>query len=214
VALGLLIWLVLVEAGVESWYRWHEARLPKSVAWSVEWPRNNPTFTEQTLSQKTVQLLRYDEGGSGTWREADGTLWQMIYLRWLPGRVAVHLAKTHTPDVCLPAAGRTVEANPDLEHLTVKGLRLPFRSYTMTEPGRTSYVFYCLWQDRALERFFQKEDLGDYGNRWTAVWQGKRNLGQRSLEVVISGSADMAEAKAALLRQLQTMVKISGQVGT
>jgi exosortase len=212
-SLALLAWLVLVEAGVESWYRWHEARLPKSVVWSVEWPRSNATYSELKLSPKTQQLLRYDAGGSGVWREADGTLWQMIYLRWLPGRIAVYLAKTHTPDVCLPAAGRTVEANPDLEYLPVNGLRLPFRTYTMNETGRTSYVFYCLWQDRALERFFQKMDLSDYGNRLSAVSEGKRNLGQRSLEIIISGYADFAQAKTALMRQLQTMIKIDKREG-
>ena len=207
-ALSLLIWLVLVEVGVESWYRWHEVRLPKSVSWSMEWPRSNPTFSDLPLTQKTTQLLRYDEAGNGTWREDDGTQWQMIYLRWLPGRIAVHLAKTHTPDVCLPSAGRSVQANPELEYLPVQGLRLPFRTYTMEETGKTSFVFYCLWEDCALEQAFQRMDISDYGNRLNPVLEGRRNLGQRSLEVIISGYADFEEAKAALVRHLQTLIKV------
>ncbi len=207
-ALALFVWVVLVEVGVESWYRWHEARLPRSVSWSMEWPRSNPTFSELPLTQKTKQLLRYDEAGSATWREDDGTQWQMIYLRWLPGRIAVHLAKSHTPDVCLPSAGRSVQANPDLDYLPVHGLRLPFRTYTMEETGKTSFVFYCLWEDRALEQVFQEMDLSDYGNRLNPVLEGRRNVGQRSLEVIVSGYADFDQAKAALVRQLQTMIKV------
>ncbi len=207
-SLPLLIWLVLVEVGVESWYRWHEVRLPKTVSWSIEWPRSNPTFSELPLTQKTKQLLRYDQAGSGTWRQDDGTQWQMIYLRWLPGRIAVHLAKSHTPDVCLPSAGRSVQADPALEYLPVHGLRLPFRTYTMEETGQTSFVFYCLWEDRALEQAFQRMDISDYGNRLNPVLEGRRNVGQRSLEVIVSGYADFDQAKAALLRQLQTMIKV------
>ena len=57
------------------------------------------------FSEKTKQLLRYDEGINGAWEEADGSQWQAIFLRWNPGRIAVHLAKSHTPEVCLTAAG-------------------------------------------------------------------------------------------------------------
>ena len=174
----------------------------------MEGPWSNPTFSELPLTQKTKQLLRYDEAGSATWREDDGTQWQMIYLRWLPGRIAVHLAKSHTPDVCLPSAGRSVQANPDLDYLPVHGLRLPFRTYTMEETGKTSFVFYCLWEDRALEQVFQEMDLSDYGNRLNPVLEGRRNVGQRSLEVIVSGYADFDQAKAALVRQLQTMIKV------
>jgi exosortase len=212
-SIALLVWLALVEVGVESWYRWHEVRLPKSASWSMAWPRSNPTFSESPLTPKTKQLLRYDEAGSGAWRADDGTQWQMIYLRWLPGRIAVHLAKSHTPDVCLPAAGRSVQANPALEYLPVHGLRLPFRTYTMEETGRTSYVFYCLWEDRAWDQFFQRKDLEDYGNRLNPALEGRRNVGQRSLEVIISGYADLDQAKAALVQQLQTVIRVEMPAG-
>lgn len=78
----------------------------------------------------------------------------------------------------------------------------------MEEAGRTSFVFYCLWEDRALEQVFQKMDLSDYGNRLSPVLEGRRNVGQRSLEVIVSGYADFDQAKAALVRQLQTMIKV------
>jgi hypothetical protein len=51
-------------------------------------------------------------------------------------------------------------------------------------------------------------DISDYGNRLNPVLEGRRNVGQRSLEVIVSGYADFDQAKAALLRQLQTMIKV------
>jgi exosortase len=202
----LLVWFLFVEISVEGWYRWHESRLPKSASWSLDWPRTNATFSEIPLPPRTKQLLRYDEGVSATWMEDDGTHWQMIYLRWLPGRVAVHLAKSHTPEVCLAAAGHSVECEPTLEYVNVHGLRLPFRVYRLNEGAGTSYVFYCLWEDRAGDRSFQTTLL-TYENRLDPVLQGRRNIGQRSLEAVIQGNDDLESAKAALARQLEKIVR-------
>jgi exosortase len=100
-AFGLFVWLVTVEVGVELWYKAHEWHLPPSTAWSVDWPRSNPTFSEVPIAERAKWLLRYDEEVSATWQEGDGARWSMLYLRWLPGRVAAHLARMHTPEVCI-----------------------------------------------------------------------------------------------------------------
>ena len=95
---------MLTEASVEGWYRWHEARVPAAVQWVVAWPTNNPTFKESPLDGRTRQILRYDEGRSAGW--SDGALaWQAVFLRWEPGRTAIHLAENHTPNICMTGAG-------------------------------------------------------------------------------------------------------------
>ncbi|HEX3626234.1 MAG TPA: hypothetical protein VH280_12490, partial [Verrucomicrobiae bacterium] len=71
------------------------------------------------------------------------------------------------------------------------------------------YVFYCLWEDRAREQSFQTTKL-TYGNRLEPVLEGRRNVGQRSLEVVVRGPSNEKAAEAALERQLQTLIKIDG----
>jgi exosortase len=206
-SLALLAWLILVEVGVDGWYRWHEARLPESVSWTMNWPRSNLTFSQFAIGETTTRMLRYDEAVSAMWREDDGTQWQMIYLRWLPGRIAVNLAKMHTPDACLPAAGRTVETLPDLTYLSVRGLSLPFRKYILNEGGDPVFAFYCLWEDRALDRSFQRTKL-DYGTRLGPVLQGRRNVGERSLEILVHGISDLQAAQAALERQLESLIKV------
>lgn len=210
VALGampaaLLVWLILSEAGVEGWYRLHEGRLPPAAAWTVQWPRDNPTFREVPLPERTRQLLRYDEGQSATWREG-AVQWQAVYLRWRPGRTAAHLARNHTPEVCLTAAGHRIKAASGLRWLEVHGLRMPFRAYTVETLAGPQHVFYCLWEDRAADRGLETRSL-TYGHRLAAVLAGRRNRGQRSLEIAVGGIGTLQMAEPLLSQTLSNLVR-------
>jgi exosortase len=208
VAFGLLLWLVTVEAGVGLWYKAHESRLPPSTSWIVDWPRGNPTFAEKPLSEKAAWLLRYDRGVSAFWRDADATEWYMTYLEWFPGRVAIHLATAHTPDICFPAAGHKVETLPGITYVPVGALNLPFREYIISnEDARPVYAFYCLWEDRAETEFFDLDVL-TYGTRLSRALSGQRNCGERSLEIVVRGIANLKDAQAALQSQLEKLIKV------
>jgi hypothetical protein len=202
---GLAIWLVCVEVGVELWYRARERGLPEPVTWGVAWPHDNATFREIVLPDATRQYLRFDEARDGGWREPDGTVWQMIYLRWKPGRVAPHLAKNHTPDFCLTASGRKLLSASATRPIQVRGLQLPFRSYVVAQGGAPVHVFYCLWEDRAPGATFSP-DILSFHSRLRATLEGRRNLGQRSLEVVIWGLDNPAQAETALRRQLEKLL--------
>jgi hypothetical protein len=48
----------------------------------------------------------------------------------------------------------------------------------------------------------------NYANRLAPVLAGRRNSGQRSLEVAIWGIADQNEADAALARELEKLIKV------
>jgi hypothetical protein len=197
----------VVEAGNELWYRSHEWRVPHAPVWHVEFPRNNPTFRELPFSDKTRQFLRYDEGFNGTWQRGNEQRWQAIFFRWNPGRIAVHLAKSHTPEVCLTAAGRELVSQSGLRPVPVHGLQFPFLSYVVKDENGPLHVFYCLWEDRADAQSFRTTTM-TYANRLAPVLAGRRNSGQRSLEVAIWGIADHQEAEAALARELQTLIKV------
>jgi exosortase/archaeosortase family protein len=203
----LTAWLILVEAGTELWYRSHEWGVPKTTAWEVDLPRDNPTFRDLPFSDKTKQFLRYDEGYNGAWQQGDGQKWQAIFLRWNPGRIAVHLAKSHTPEVCLTAAGRELMSQSGLRAIPVHGLQLPFRSYVVRDENGPLHVFYCLWEDRASAQSFRTTRMS-YANRLAPVLAGRRNSGQRSLEVAIWGITDQNEADAALARELDKLIKV------
>ena len=153
-------------------------------------------------------MLRYDEAVSAAWSD-EGKLWQMVFLRWNPGRIAVHLAKSHTPASCLTAAGKNLVSVSNLKYFQVGPLELPFRVYVVEESGRKGYVFYCLWEDRAAQQGFAATSL-TYRNRLEPVLAGRRNLGQRSLEVAVWGFEDAPLAEAALVRQLEKVIRVQG----
>jgi hypothetical protein len=201
---ALFVWIAAVEISVEAWYRSHEAKLPPAQQWGIAWPTNNSAFEEMPIPATARQILRYDEGRSAGWRE-DRTAWQMIFLRWNPGRTALHLAQNHTPEVCLTAAGHRLDVISEQEWIDADGLRLPFAVYQVTDAARPFFVFYCLWDDRAVTQTFQTMAL-TYGNRLAPVLAGLRNPGERSLEIAVSGADDAPDAEAAVKQELEKLI--------
>lgn len=201
---ALTVWIVLTEASVEAWYRWHEARVPRATEWTIAWPKNNPAFKQQPISQEARQILRYDEGLSAGWMDGDLAC-QAVFLRWKPGRTAVHLAENHTPNVCMTAAGYKLDSITSQEWFDVNGLRLPFSVNKVENSARPFYVFYCLWDDRASVQGFQTMGLS-YGRRLAPVLAGLRNPGQRSLEISVAGPTSAADAEAAVRVELKKLI--------
>jgi exosortase len=204
--LTFCVWIVACEIAVEGWYRFHEERMPSAQQWSLTWPTSNPTFKEQPLADRARQILRYDESRSVAWEE-DGVNWQAVFLRWDPGRTALHLAQNHTPAVCLTAAGHALTVVSEMKWIEAGGLRLPFAVYEVTDTPQPVFVFYCLWDDRTSQQGFETMLL-TYGNRLAPVIQGLRNPGQRSLEIAVTGMADASAAEAAVRGALEKMVVV------
>ena len=104
-----------------------------------------------------------------------------------------------------PTAGHTISAESDLQTVTVHGLKLPFRFYQAGDAGQSMFVAYCLWEDRASTREFSQFLLTRYA-RFAPVLAGQRNLGQRSLEIGITGVNDFSEGRAALQTLLEKII--------
>ncbi len=206
-ALALLVWILAVEVSVEWWYCSHEARLPAAQQWTVVWPADQTVFKELPIPDAARQILRYDEGRSAIWQE-DGLGWQAIFLRWNPGRTAVHLAQNHTPEVCLTAAGHKLDVISELRWFDVNGLRLPFSIYEVTDATQPVFVFYCLWDDRASAQGFETVAL-TRGRRLAPVLAGLRNPGQRSFEIAVRDAEDAAAAETALRLELEKIVVVT-----
>ena len=208
--LGLLLWLTLVEVGVQAWYRTREARLTKGPNWSVVFPTDNPTLRYLPIAPATFNLLRFDDGKQAAWTETDGTQWTAFYFNWRPGRVAGYLAKRHTPEICLPATGREMTSGPELMVLDIQGLQLPVRRYLFGTPGNSLHVYHCRWESVAKRETFVAQESARY-NLVRGVWAGRGNQGQKIVEIIISGTDDPEQAKAAMVRQLEKMIKIEGE---
>lgn len=200
-------WLVLVEVGTEAWYRIH-ARPPNgALNWSVYWPTGNASFRESPMPEKVVAFLRFDEGHSVVWQDMDSSRWQMFYFRWLPGRVSDQLVGDHNPSICLPASGRELLSVSETEPIPVHGLQFRFRCYYFVENQLPAFVFYTVWEDGTSAQRLPPQHA-TAADRLRAVMRGRRNPGQRVLEIAVWGINDAQEAQAALQRQLEHLIKV------
>ena len=211
-AIGLGCWFVFVEAGTELWFRAHEVSQGGAVEWSPNWPSQNPTFERAGLSPQVQAIMRFDHGEKGRWRQPDGSLWELFYLRWLPvrslyGRVKVSLAKSHNPEICLQGIGMKMIRELEPVNLdTGKGFSLGFRRYLFDANGRIFHVFFSVEEtmDASGSPGFLRRDAW---GRIQAALAGSRNYGQRSLEIAITGVANNSDATAELARELPGLIQ-------
>ena len=74
--------------------------------------------------------------------------------------------------------------------------------------GSQAQVFYCLWQNSS--KGVVRPRIWDPWTRLArleSVLLGERNLGQQTLEIVISGYATPEEAEGALRRQMEALIQ-------
>ena len=206
---SLAAWLLLVEAGVQVWYRAHQNFT--SSQWAVTWPESETNYKPVPIPPAAETLLRYNDGGGATWEAADGRQWMMYFFRWLPGRTAARFLKVHRPDICLPASGRTMERDNGIQILPVNGVNLPIRSYRFDDRGVPLHVFYCYWDARSSYETVavaESEDWSPRGRLRTAL-QGRRDIGAQMLEIIVWGYRDDNEAREALARELAQVIRTS-----
>jgi exosortase len=202
----LATWLVLVLGATELWYRFHEGG--EKIGWDVAWPAGRPQFREVAISEGAAELLKFDEGRAAAWQEG-GSMWNVFFFKWNAGPARSRiLARTHRPDICLPASG--LKLDRDLGTVTVNagGIDIPFRAFTFSGRQQTVHVYFCVWQDRAKGGAAHDERAG--WNRFVgldSVLRGERNLGQQVLELVLVGYESEAEAEAALRARLPQFIR-------
>ena len=196
---------MLTEIGVESWYRLHEAHLPPARQWTINWPADNPTFTERPITADALAMLKCDENRRVSWQE-HGRQWQVIFLKWNPG-TRVQLG--HSPNICMTGAGHTLTTVSNCEWFEIGDLRLPFTVFEVVDPLQPFYIFYCLWNDRLNAPGAGATYSSLCGNRIAPVLAGLRNSGQRSLELAVSGVNSAEEAEAAVRIELEKLLVVT-----
>jgi hypothetical protein len=204
---GALAWLILVFAGTEIWYRSHERQLIERPAWQVSWPAENNTIAALLIPDSTRVILRYDDAKTAAWEEPRGVRWWTFFARWKPQRAALQLVRSHSPEICLPAIGRTFRKEWPNVNVVTGSAALDFRSYEFEQNGRPLFVFVSIQEDKRVAS--GPADTGEWNisGRLRAAWEGKRNLGQRLLEIAVSGFEDFAAASEALAKTAREIVR-------
>lgn len=203
-------WLAIIFAGTEIWYRSHERQLIEHPQWEVSWPAGNETVVPLPIPETTRVILHYDEAQSAAWEDPRGVRWWIFFAHWKPQRAALQLVRSHSPEICLPAIGRTFRTvRPDL-NLTATSVPLEFRSYEFEQNGRPLFVFVCIQEDKRVASASGSKASGEWNlrGRLRAAFQGKRNLGQRLLEIAVLGVDDFAQASEGVAQTVSAIVKV------
>jgi exosortase len=204
---GALAWLVVAFAATEVWYGTHERQLIERPVWDVSWPAGNETVAALPIPESTRVILHYDDAKSAAWEEPQGVRWWTFFGRWKPQRAALQLVRSHSPEICLPAIGRTFRgARPDA-NVQAESVSLDFLSYEFEQNNRPLFVFVCIQEDKRLASALPDTGEWNLAGRLKAALQGKRNLGQRLLEIAVLGLDDFAQAKEALSKTVREILR-------
>jgi exosortase len=195
-------WLFATVLSVEIWYRTHETR--ETLNWSFEFPTSKDHFSNVEIPDALG-----DERRAASWTERDGSRWTAFFFKWDAGPPSSRiLARCHRPENCLPRAGYRLR---DERNITIKAkdLSIPFRAMDFDYHNQRVCVFFCLWQDRfkSGEQLRIRDLWDDRIVGLESVLLGERNLGQQTLEIVISGYDNSQEAEGALRRQLDDLIR-------
>jgi exosortase/archaeosortase family protein len=207
--LALAAWLILVETGTELWYRVHERASDRRESWSVQLPAG---YKIKEVQKLVTSEFHYDQGTAADWEDRNGAHWQLFYFRWDPAhslarRVRVQRAKMHGPSTCLTHIGMTLNANLGATLIRIGEFQMAIQHYVFEVDGKPLHVFYGIYEDQTGSAVLANRRLGT-ASRIAAALAGSRNYGQRFLEIAVSGYDRPEDARAALTRELATLIKI------
>ena len=117
----------------------------------------------------------------------------------------------HQPTTCLPASGLTQLGDGDALSLPgPNGLSLPAHAYEFLLGAQHLFVYYIVWQDQTGYDLPEAGGAQSIGERLDMVRRGQRNLGQQTLELVVTGPANAAQAAALARQQVGRVVRAKG----
>jgi exosortase len=208
-----LAWLALVFAATELWYRAHERELVPRPLWTAHWPQGS-NATALPIAESTAVVLRYNQASSAAWTGPGGERWWGFFARWEPKRTALQLVRSHSPEICLPAVGRTFVGDRGRFEFN-DGMNLSFRASQFVQEGRPLFVFVGVQEDKAAPAAQSAGEPDEWSarGRLRATWSGKRNLGQRLLELAVVGHDDFDGARAALAETVRQIVEPTPPTG-
>jgi exosortase len=207
--LGLGGWILFFIVGAEIWYRHHEPDLSAIRRLSIVWPSDVSGLSKVSIPESARRILLYDDARCASWRDQNGLGWTVYSITWNACRTSTQSARIHRPENCLQGSGAMLMKELDPTIVELGGTPLVFRSYLFDRNRTNLYVFYLLWEEgnRDLGRNALAQDWSGI-SRLRRVWFGQRNLGQQSLEIVLSGTTSDEEARTALKKSVEEIVHL------
>jgi len=215
---GLVLWILAVEAGIEAWFRPTENRAASRSNWSLRLPTQQLGFREPPIRDSVRSMLKYDEGKQAEWQEVNGRPWQVYCLRWFPARTryraveAAGQARGHAADVCLQLAGMTLQKSSGSQLRRINGVTLSATVERFSDQGRPLHVLSCYWEPNpaALEDrpASPPGTLNALRNAWHALQIHDRTRNEKCvLKIGVWGMETDEEAEAAFRELLEQAIR-------
>jgi len=209
-AIALLAWFLVVEAGTELWFRSHERTVSGRADWSVNGAAPGSGLTKAQVPAGIRAQFNYDDGFQASGHDDAGNFWQLYYFRWFPShslknRVAVQLAKTHGPEMCLPAIGMTLKSDLGLIIIPVGDRTFAFHEFVFLANEQPLHVFHAIYEDQTGSTVLANR-RETTANRLAAALAGSRNDGQSFLEMAVAGPETPEAARATLQTELEKII--------
>jgi exosortase/archaeosortase family protein len=192
----------------ELWFRIHD--LPSGRGWGWEIARRVGVagVSDVPIAPRTLRMLFYPDGFSEKWTGASGEMGQSFYFEWPPGRTALQSVRMHSPEVCLSNIGMRMEGILDDAEFGSPAGMVRLHGWLFSQHGRPVYVFHSIMEQDSSSP--ERESLDQsLKARLSNVVMGKRNRGQRMVEVAFWNIPSEAAARDALERYFQETLTVS-----
>jgi len=199
-----LLMLLCSLGGTEVWFRLHQDG-GESASWSLRKRPGEQGVSRVGIPAATLRMLFNPEGFSEKWVTSSGAQGQVFYFRWPAGRTSVQAVAMHRPEVCLGNIGMRMQQALYPVNAAVNGFTIPFKAWLFDQNGKPVYVFHAVVEDGAAVG--ETEAIPDtMTGRLQRVSRGRRNQGERVIEVAFWNLADETSARVELMRYLREVV--------
>ena len=212
ISISALVLLLGSMAGTELWFGAHERMGVAPWSWNLHPRSGDKGVVTVPVSSLTLRMLFYPKGFSEKWIASRGAEGQVFYFQWPPGRMAAHAVLMHNPEVCLSNIGMILTSTLKPIIFKIGDVQIPFNAWLFNDHGRPVYVFHTLMEQGAYSSDTQLLNDSPIG-RLHAVLAGRRNHGQRMIEVAFWNLANEQEARLALAHYLHESVALQGSAG-
>jgi exosortase/archaeosortase family protein len=186
--LGLAVWLVLVEAGTEWWYRRHDPA--EAFKWAELQFKPGEPWKVGPVSERIQSTLACTSATFAESNLAGGEQWWVYTVNWARGAGGNVSAYFHTPEVCLPNAGVELIRKEEPFHYKLGNELLAQDVYLFQRGRQPMYVFFGRRVESTAPDTMTMED------RFNRALTGRRLLASQIMETAISGVSTRAEAEA------------------
>ena len=205
--------MALMAGGSEGWYWWKNKNAVRAPAWTVASADPALGEVDEELGERVQEMLRYDRGFQRSWRDEGGRQWHMIFTEWDPKRMSLHYAQPHLPEQCQRMIGREIMSKSELRKAEANGVTIAYNLYKIRAGADEFYLMYVINDDRISGKEITVERASP-ANRMKAVMAGRRNMGQRSMQLALVGEPDAEVAEQAMLQLLPQLVVPAGATKT